>query len=74
MIGGNNRCGETIEQLSVPLLACHHHHLLKRQLPGLRQEANGFTAGCTLRQNIQEPVTTQLRFSLQSMAPQTLTG
>jgi hypothetical protein len=64
MIRWNHGGWQSIHQLSIPLLAGHHHHLFKRQSPAHRQKPNGFAAGCPLRQNIEKPVTTQMRLSL----------
>ena len=60
VIRRNHRGGQPIQQLSIPLLACHHQNLLQGELPGLGQKTNGFAAGRTLGKNIQEPVATEL--------------
>ena len=74
MIRRNHRGGQTIQQLSIPLLTGHHQNLLQGELPGLGQKTDGLTAGRALGKNIQEPMATELRFRLQTMAAQALTG
>ena len=74
MIRRNHRGGQTIQQLSIPLLTGHHQNLLQGELPRLGQKTDGLTAGCALGKNIQEPMATELWFRLQTMAAQALTG
>jgi predicted flavoprotein YhiN len=74
VIRRNHRGGQTIQQLSIPLLTGHHQNLLQGELPRLGQKTDGLTAGRALGKNIQEPMATELGFRLQTMAAQALTG
>ena len=73
MVCRDHGSGHAAEQFSVPLLACHKQYLVQWKIPVQGQMPDRFTAGCQARKNVQIPVATQKRLSLQSCATQPLT-
>ena len=61
------------QQLTITLLTGHQQHAFQRELPSHRQMTDRFTAGGQAREDIKEPMATQLGLGWQPLPPETLT-